>query len=435
MTPNKPIARRNAAVRSTVLAAALVACMGLGLAANPQVSRLYEDALLRFEKNDATGAIVQLKNALAIDNKNLAVQALLGRALLANKEVVAAEVALDEALRLGVNRTEIVVPLAQALLGQGKPQPVLDAQRFDTHHLPPAVKVPLLLLKATAASETGDPRLAMRLIDEARAMDANSPDAWLAEVPIRLRAAQFQEATASADRALKLAPESAQALYIRGTVAHLQNDAKGSLGFYDRALKVNPRHTEALVARAGVLIDLGRHADAAGDVTELGKSSAGDPRGAYLRALLAEIDKRPAEAKVALTEVTDLLDPVPLPFIRYRPQLLILGGLAHYGLNQHEKAKPYLEAALRSQPNTPVAKVLAQLRPRHRGARQLPQGPPQRRSSHAAAGVGAHGARPVRTCQQPVAGGGEDARRARRTRHAGYEHVQRRQVSQRRQRA
>lgn len=104
-------------------------------ATDPQVSRLYEDALMRYEKKDMAGAIVQLKNALAVDNKNLSVQALLGKALLANKEVIAAEVALEEALRLGVNRAEIVVPLAQALLGQGKPQPLLDAQRFDTNGL------------------------------------------------------------------------------------------------------------------------------------------------------------------------------------------------------------------------------------------------------------------------------------------------------------
>ncbi len=330
-------------------------------ATDPQVSRLYVDALMRYETKDMARAIVQLKNALAVDNKNLSVQALLGKALLANKEVIAAEVALDEALRLGVNRAEIVVPLAQALLGQGKPQPVLDPQRFDTNGLPPAVKSALLLLKANAASQTGDARLAMKLIEEARAIDSANADSWLAEVPIRLRAAQFREATASADRALKLAPESAQAHYIRGTVARMQSDRQGTLAMYDRAIKLSPTHTEALVARAGMLVDLGRNADAARDLAELRNTSAGDTRGAYLRALLAEHDKKPAEAKAALAEVTALLDPVPLPFIRYRPQLLILGGLAHFGLNQREKAKPYLEAALRSQPNTPVPKLLAQI--------------------------------------------------------------------------
>lgn len=39
----------------------------------------------------------------------------------------------------------------------------------------------------------------------------------------------------------------------------------------------------------------------------------------------------------------------------------MLGGLAHYGLNQREKAKPYLEAVLRGQPGSPAAKLPGQI--------------------------------------------------------------------------
>ena len=85
-------------------------------AADPKASKYYEDALVRYEKNDLDGAIIQLKNALQIDNSMLPVQMLLGRALLQNGEVAAAEVALLEALRLGVNRAEIVPLLGQAYL-------------------------------------------------------------------------------------------------------------------------------------------------------------------------------------------------------------------------------------------------------------------------------------------------------------------------------
>ena len=63
----------------------------------------------------------------------------------------------------------------------------------------------------------------------------------------------------------------------------------------------------------------------------------------------------------SLNEVTGLLDPVPLEYFHYRPQVLMLGGLAHYGLNEREKAKPYLEAVQRQQPNSSVSKLLAQI--------------------------------------------------------------------------
>ncbi|MGS0758854.1 hypothetical protein ACVBEH_31345, partial [Roseateles sp. GG27B] len=55
-----------------------------------------------------------------------------------------------------------------------------------------------------------------------------------------------------------------------------------------------------------------------------------DPRGVYLGALLAERAGDIAGARAALKNVTELLDPVPIEFIRYRSQALMLNGLAHY---------------------------------------------------------------------------------------------------------
>ena len=76
-----------------------------------QAARYYEDALARFEKKDFAGAAIQLKNALKLDNKSIASQVLLGKVLLAKGDVGAAEVALNEALRLGINRAEVLLPL------------------------------------------------------------------------------------------------------------------------------------------------------------------------------------------------------------------------------------------------------------------------------------------------------------------------------------
>ena len=56
-----------------------------------------------------------------------------------------------------------------------------------------------------------------------------------------------------------------------------------------------------------------------------------------------------------------MIDPVPMDFIRFRPQLLMLNGLAHFGLNEREKAKQYLEAFQKAHGNSPASKVLAQL--------------------------------------------------------------------------
>jgi cellulose synthase operon protein C len=330
-------------------------------AADPKASRFYEDALNRFEKRDIPGAIIQLKNALQIDKNMLPVQVLLGKALLANGEAAAAEVALNEALRLGVNRAEIVVALANAYVGQGKQRQMLDQPQFSPAGLPATTQMQLLLVRASAMADLGDARGAMAGIESARVLDPRWPDTWLAEVSVRIRARQFQPAQTAVEQALSLAPNSPEAWYQKGALAHVQGDLKQALTSYDKALQLDGTHVEARVARTGLRIDNAQFREADADVTELRRVAPREPRGAYMQALLAEREGKKEAVNKALSEVTNLIDPVPLEFIRYRPQLLMLNGLAHFGLGQRDKAKAYLESFQKVQGNSAVSKLLAQL--------------------------------------------------------------------------
>jgi putative PEP-CTERM system TPR-repeat lipoprotein len=357
-----PARRRRAAPGFAAACAALV----LGLAGAPALaqtkldaSRLYEDAVVRFDKGDFDGAIVQLKSALQIDRTRATTHLLLGRALLANSDVAGAEVALAEAQRQGASRAEVVLPLARALAGQGKPLAVLEDPRFAPDGLPPSVQAQVLLLRAAAHADLGDMRQALRALDDARALAPGSADVRLAEVPVRIRAQQFDEARAAAEQALKLSPGSAEGLYLRGSIAHAQGRVALALADYDAALRADPQHVEALLARIGLRLDQNQIDAAARDVQALRAMRPKEPRGAYFEALVAERQGRPQAARDALNEIVSLVDPVALDFMRYRPQLLILGGLAHYGLGNFAKARPYLEAVQRGMPGSPVAKVLA----------------------------------------------------------------------------
>ncbi|MDB5850498.1 MAG: hypothetical protein JWP29_4250 [Rhodoferax sp.] len=347
--------------RTALFVALAVHGMGAQAVTDSKASRYYEDALTRYERKDMPGAIIQLKNALQIDKNMLPVQVLLGKALLANGETVAAEVALDEAVRLGVNRAEVVIPLGQAYIAQGKHKLMLDQPQFAVAGLPPTQQLQLLLLRASAQADLGDVRSALKTLDEARIVDARSPEAWLAEVPIRIRARQFAEGDAAVNRGLALAPNSAEARYQKAALMHVQGNLRGALAGYENALQQDPKHLESRVARAGLEIDLKQYAEAAKDVAELQRQSPREPRAAYLKSLLAERDGDQVAVAKALREVTTFLDPVPVGFIQYRPQLLMLNGLAHYGLKENEKAKAYFESFQRVQGNSPVSKLLAQI--------------------------------------------------------------------------
>jgi cellulose synthase operon protein C len=360
LCPTQPSLQRYLLVPLLSCAVGLATVPAMGQT-NVKAAGYYEDALVRYDKKDIPGAIIQLKNALQIDPNQLPVQLLLGKALMRNGDVAAAEVAFKEALRLGVNRAEVVAQLGQAYVAQGKHKLVMEERVFALEGLPPAIRLDMHLLKATVRADLGDPPMALQEIDEARAIDSRNERVWLAEVPIRIRARQFKEANAAADMALSLMPSSAASLYQKGEIAHVQGDLRAAADLYDRALLADKSHVEARVARIGIALDQGRFSDAAKDVAELQAVAPNEPRGAYMRALLAERDGDMATSLAAMKKVTELLDPVPIDYIRFRPQLLMLNGLSHFGLNQSEKAKQYLEAFQRVQNNSPVSKLLARI--------------------------------------------------------------------------
>lgn len=353
--------RHALALAMALVLAFSVSASGLAQAADARASQFYEDALQRFEKKDFPGAVLQLKNVLKIDTKNLSAQVLLGRALLEDGEINAAEVAFVEALRLGVNRAEVVVPMAQALLRQGKPDAVLSEARFALEGLPRDVQFELLLSHAAAATDLADLRRALKAVEDARALRPNDAASFRAEVPPRIRMRQFKEALAAADRAIALAPDDADSHFVRGEALHVVPDLSKAITAYDRALTLNPTHVGALVARAGVHMDYKRLDAAARDVAEALKKTPRETRALYLKALIAQQEGRAADARNAYNEVTAQVDPIPAQYLRYRPQTQMLGGMSHHALGQREKAKPYLEGVLRSQPGNPVAKVLADI--------------------------------------------------------------------------
>ncbi len=361
MRPVQPSHYFCRALRLGALTLALAAAAGSAGAQSAKTAHYYEDALVRFEKRDYAAAIVQLKNAIKIDRNNTSAQLLLGKALLENGEFGAAEVALTEALRLGVNRAEVVVPLARSLVGQGRPDEVVSGNRFELDGLPRRTQYELLLQRAGSAVEVADTRTAMQAIEQARAIDGTDPGSWVSEVPLRIRSRQFKEALAAADKAIALAPASAESHFVRGEALHVVPNLNSALASYDKALSLEPTHVGALVARAGIFMDQNRVDDAARDIAQLTQATASDPRAIYLKALIAERQGRADESRAALQQLTAMLDPIPAKYLRYRPQAQMLGGMAHYSLGQREKAKPYLEGMLRSTPGHAVSKVLASI--------------------------------------------------------------------------
>ena len=330
-------------------------------AADTEASRFYEDALARYERNDVAGAIVQLKNALQKDPGMLAANVLMGKALLKNGDAQGAEVTFAKALKLGADRAEVIVPMAQAYLAQGKYDTLLE-RITPEGLLPRDTQIEILVLRGTAQAESGNTTAALRSFDDAQSLDPKSTSVRLARANLLIRNGQVNRASALADEILKLAPNDSAAWNLRGSVAHVNGDLQAALADYAKAIALDTKNLDARVAQAGIYLDLGRLDDADRAVAELQQISPLEPRGAYLRAVVASRRNDADTVRTSLTDVVGLLDPVPKETLSRYGQLLLLGGLSHYGLGNLEKAADYLKIYVRLHPGQPgPSKLLASI--------------------------------------------------------------------------
>lgn len=346
---------------TTILLSAGFAAISLPASpATPKASGYYEDALVRYERNDLPGAIIQLKNAIQADQKMLAAHMLLGKALLISGDPVGAAVEFEESLRQGVSRTEVIPMLGQAYLLQGKYDLLLE--RVTPGGMPPAQQVDVLVLRANAQAEKESALPALKTLEEALALDPRSVAVRLAQATLNMRQGNFKLATKQLDEALSLAPNNAAGWNIRGSLQQATGDQQGALGSYSKASTLQPEYVDPRLARAGLLIDLGRIDEADSELAAIKKIVPLEPRASYLRALIATRRDNKDAAKVALEEVTRLLDSVPVAILTNNKQLLLLNATAHYDLANREKASDKLTIFLRRYPGDSAGtKLLARI--------------------------------------------------------------------------
>ncbi|WP_186301484.1 XrtA/PEP-CTERM system TPR-repeat protein PrsT [Denitromonas halophila] len=325
-----------------------------------KAAAFYEDGLARFEKGDTAGAVIQLKNALQQNNKLLSAHVLLGRALLKQTELPAAEAAFNEALKLGVSPSEIAVPRGELLLALGRTKELLRDVQPDGLRRDALVEV--LSMRGTALADEGDIDAARRSFKAATDADPRSVRPYLSLVPFLLQLQEFSGAQEGVERAIILAPKDARVWNLRASLQHVRGNLEAALSDYEQALEVDANYVDARVARAALLVDLKRDAEAKKDLDYLAEHVEAEPRSAYLRAVVAGRRGDAEGVHKALTEVTRLVDTLPTEYVNAREQLLMLGALAHHGLGVPEKAKSYLDSLLNRYPrNLGARKLLASI--------------------------------------------------------------------------
>ena len=306
-----------------------------------KAAAFYEDGLARFEKGDTAGAVIQLKNALQQNNKLLSAHVLLGRALLKQTELPAAEAAFNEALKLGVSPSVIAVPRGQLLMTLGRSKDLLRDVHPDG--LDPVAQAEVLSMRGLALVDQGDVKAGRKSLQAAIDVDPSAVSPYLFMVPFLLQQGERDAARDAVGRAMALAPNNARVWNLEASFKHTLGDVQGALAGYDKALSLDETLEDARVARAALLVDLKRDDAALRDLDYLAAHVKQEPRSAYLRAVLSARRGNSEAVRNALTEVTDMVDAFPVEYVNTREQMLMLAALSHHGLGARENAKSYLD--------------------------------------------------------------------------------------------
>jgi putative PEP-CTERM system TPR-repeat lipoprotein len=328
-----------------------------GLQASPEkASKFYDDARVRYERRDLPGAALQLKNALQEDRHMLAAHLLLGRVLFEVGQLQAAEVALQEAMRQGVAKSEVLPLLGRVYLKLGEPTKLLD--QVDPSGMPPALRSDLLTLRGSAQAMIGNLAAASTSFEQARAADPRSAEPLVAEAPVLLRFGEAQKAEAAALKATQLAPDNAMAWHQLGNIAQALGNRKQALEAQDRAIAIAPKLVDAYVAKATLLVGAGRREEAAALLDQLKQWNVMEPRASYLRGVLLASAQDLPGASAAWAEAINLIDPMPPALRASSEPLLLAGALSHRALGNTEKAREYIETLLARNPRHLAGRVL-----------------------------------------------------------------------------
>lgn len=339
---------------NTVFALTFIALLPVTAAADKEkAAEFYEKGIQAYSKSQMKEAAIFAKNAIQQDSDYLAAAILLGKIQLKLGDGAAAEKELLRASQLGADKSLTLQPLAEAYLIQSKYAELL--KQIPTAGYAPQIQADLLIAR-------GDAQFELREYDEARAsyekaqhLNPSSPKPFLGLATLLINQGKTVEAEAQIARALDFDATSAQAWQLKAAIQYSQGNNARAIEFYSKALDTQPDHYNALLGRAGALLDSNELKRAQQDAAVLTEKYPLDPRSSYLKFSILRRLNQETEAQQALSDAyTRLQNIEPAALQGYAP-LLLLAGVVSYEIKQLEKAYEYLTNYRRKFPAEPYA--------------------------------------------------------------------------------
>jgi putative PEP-CTERM system TPR-repeat lipoprotein len=308
----------------------------------------FQDAKKYLKDGDANAAIIQLKNALQKDRNNIGARKLLGDIYLRVGNGPSAEKELKAAQRRGADGISIQIMLARAYAMQGKFDQILKELKDDVADT--AIRADILNLRGKAYFGLGMRQDARASFEEAVKLAPDNAKLKIGLAKVLVAEGNIEKAEALIEASLKANAESVEALVLKGEMSRLQHDLNGALAAFNRALEINKIYISALLGRAATFIDLNQVEQAQPDIQAVFSQSPQHPLAGFLSALILAKKQDFAGAQEMLQQVAPALDD-HLPSV-------YLSGFINYALDQLEQAERQLSRYVAAVPSNIRARKL-----------------------------------------------------------------------------
>lgn len=325
----------------------LLALGGCGRFGSSAADHLARAAELR-AKGDASGSLIELKNALQKEPDNAQARFLLGESYAQLGNLAGAQKELNQSLTAGY--AAATLPLARSYVLTQSWDPLTDLPLAAD--LPPVVRSEVLALKARAALAGGDRDGADKLLTEAQTVQPDTAPVAYGRALLALNEREQQTAIDWITKALQADPDYVDALVLRADIAAGQGRMAEAETDYSRAIELRSAAPAAeLLKRGMVRLSLKKLDDARKDADTLKKWAPQHPGVAYLDGLLK---LSAGDYVAAQTAFETALSKAP----DYLPVIFYLGAV-HAVQDHQEQADYYLGTYLNSAPGSAAAARLA----------------------------------------------------------------------------
>ncbi len=283
---------------------AALAALPAGAAARGNVELHLGSALLA--AGDATGAVAELRRAVALQPRNTSCRVQLGAAQFSAGDETSSLTTLREALRLDPGSTAAAYQLALTLQSSGHSDgalPLFEQVRAQRPNDPE-----LLTNYGLALVELGRAKDAIPAYQQAATLDAANATIHQDLGVAYLQQSDLDHAIAEFRRGLDLQPDSAQIAYDLGLAYKLKDNLPDSIAAFEKARTLDPTLADAPYTLGVLYMQQGRFADAA---SSLQQTLALRPDDADAWSMLGSVlkqDAKPQRAADALRKAI-VIDP------------------------------------------------------------------------------------------------------------------------------